>query len=207
MNMQTIQKQLLLSLLVGSSCITSYGSSILFFEEMIHEMDHFHEQMEKHFSQVRQEMKEQCSYLSSRTKDSPTLTMHQTDEHVEINCSSIALKDSNLEANWDQDTSELVIKAEGNKVSIQAVPRTARYTYLNVECQQRITKENDHKDGASQSRISNYAHIAQNFAGQLDLEHAHIEYEAESQNLKVTIPIQKKLLTKIPVTIKERSEK
>lgn len=202
--MRTLTVHLLLSLLVISSSM-AHGFNHSFFDEMFQEMDAFHERMEKHFSHMHHEMREYFNN-ASRSSQGASISLEKKDNHAEICFSHLDLKDKNLEAHYDQDTNALIIKANGFNVLIRAHTRD-HYTLLSTEYRQQIVKESDHKDAnASSIAVNSSAYAAETLAGQIELEHAHIDYESGLQQLKILVPFRKKTITKIPIHMKEPKE-
>lgn len=195
--MHTLNVHLLLSLLMISST-DMRGFPRSFLDEMMQEMDQFHERMEKHFSQIHQEMRDHFAHTSYKESE---ISILPKEDACEIIFSNITLKDKNLDAQFDQEKNNLMIKSDGYKASIYANHR-GRYTQLRVECRQHLIREPEHKEAQGHSINSSF-YTSEVIAGDIELEHAHIEYEAELHQLKISIPFRKKLLTKIPVNIKE----
>lgn len=200
--MLNLRKQLLLSLLLSSSMLTISPAHQSFFEEMMEEMDQFHELMEKRFAQVRQELRTSMRSL----KESPSISMKLKDAGIEITIPHIALKDRNFDAQFDQDNNLLTVSTPSGIVSIQSQPSNYNRTYITAQFKQKQEQEADTDKGTQALYMNYFAHASQTVAGEVEMQHPLIEYDAQTQELLIVLPQRKKIVTKIPVNFKEPKE-
>lgn len=195
--MQTIQKQLLLSLIISSNSLLTASPSIF---EKWEEMESFRQRMHKSMSDFRDEMRNSMQSL----KEVPSISMKMTNAGVQISIPHIGLKDRNFEAQFDQENNVLAISTPNGAISIQARTRSGKQTYISAilkhQEQQELEKDKGTNIFSSHSQVS---HIIE---GEIEMAQSEIEYDSQTQELIITIPQRKRLFTKIPVNFKEPKE-
>jgi hypothetical protein len=200
MNMQTIQKQLLLSFLIASSTTLLPANTTSIFDEMWQEMEQLHQRIEKRMSHMRNTM---CTY-GDQIKEASPISMKTTEAGLQISLPQIALKDRNFDAQFDQDSNTLTISTPSGTISILARMIAGKQTYISASRKQNEQTELD-KDKSS-STLYTHSQISQTFEGEIEMGQAAIEYESEMQELIITIPQRKRKTTKIPIHFKEPKE-
>ncbi|GMU18999.1 MAG: hypothetical protein AMXMBFR12_01910 [Candidatus Babeliales bacterium] len=197
--MRTLHLHLLLSFLMSSnSFIMSHPRSI-FKEmfEMLEEIEQVHEQMEKRFSQHYHE-------LGASSFSSKSISMKMKEETLEIAFAYNLPKDRNFDAQFDQERNVLNISTASGKVSIHAQQTPYKQTCITALFKYQEPQQVD-KDKMIGSLYS-HSEVTQTIEGEIELAHATIDYDIETQELIITIPQRKKVRTKIPVNFKEPKE-
>lgn len=197
--MQTIQKQLLLSLLISSSTTLLNANCASPSDEMWEEIEHFHQLIEKRMARMRQEMKTSMNPF----KEIPNISMKNIDTGVQISIPNILLKDRNFDAQFDQDNNLLVVSIPTGSISIQAGISNKK-TYLTTMLKLQDSKDLDKNQTAG--TIYSHSQVSQTINGEIEMGQAEIEYDSQSQELMITIPQRKRKMTKIPVHFKDPQE-
>lgn len=197
--MRTLHLHLLLSLLMSSNSLIMSHPRSIFKEmfEMLEEMEQLHEQMEKRFSREYQEL--EASSFSGKS-----ISMKMKEGVLEIAFAYNLPKDRNFDAQFDQERNVLNISTASGKVSIHAQQTPYKQTYITALFKHQEPQQID-KDKMIGSLYS-HSEVTQTIDGEIELEHATIEYDTETQELIIAIPQRKKVVTKIPVNFKEPKE-
>ncbi len=198
--MLVVNKQLLLSLLIGTSCIAAPKS---LFEEMIEEVNEIQARFERRMNRVHEEMKKAMDAPLNNGIDTPILAINENkmNNEVEITLHPLAIKEKSIDASMDHDTNAMIITTPSGSLHLQ----TNRHI-LYAGFTHQLKQELDQKGNKAQALMSSYSQNAKTLSSELALEESHIEYDQTAQKLMVSIPFRKKLVTKIPVTIKEVSK-
>ena len=198
--MLILKKQLLLSLLIGTSCAAAPKS---LFEEMIEEIDEMQMRFERRMNRMQEEMKKAFATPLNNGIDSPALTIIESKANncVEISIRPLDIKEKTFDASMDQDTNTMTISTPAGSLQIQ----TDRHL-ISVGFNHLMKQQQDQKNNKAQILISSYCQNAQRLSSEIALEESHIEYDQAMQKLVACIPLRKKPITKIPVIIREENK-
>lgn len=198
--MLSLNKQLLLSLLIGTSCAAAPKS---LFEEMIEEIDEMQMRFERRMNRMQEEMKKAFATPLNNGIDSPALTIIESKANncVEISIRPLDIKEKTFDASMDQDTNTMTISTPAGSLQIQ----TDRHL-ISVGFNHQVKQESDQKDHKPSFFVSSFSQNTKAISAELALEESRIEYDQATQKLTVTIPCRKKMITKIPVIIKEATK-
>ena len=198
--MLSLNKQLLLSLLIGTACAAAPKS---FFEEIINEIDEMQMRFEQRMNRMHEEMKMAFTAPPNNDINSPVLTIHENKANncLEISIYPLDIKEKTFDASLDQDTNSMIIATPAGSLQIQ----TDRHL-ISVGFNHQVKQESDQKDHKPSFFVSSFSQNTKAISAELALEESRIEYDQATQKLTVTIPCRKKMITKIPVIIKEATK-
>lgn len=191
--MNIFTRYFLIAALLGLGNNFSYSKSI--FEQMLNEM----EQMEHYFDQQRVRMHEQLKNFCSR-ESAISMSENKATNSFEIIVSPLVLKEKTMDAMIDKEANTVTLTFEQGNLNLKAFENQMRVQYTNYN-----KNENTKENSAS---VESSMHMIQTLPGKLKLEDVAIEYNTEAQRLLISLPFAKRIVTKIPVTIKtsEKSE-
>lgn len=198
--MLSLNKQLLLSLLIGTACAAAPKS---FFEEILNEIDEMQMRFEQRMNRMHEEMKKAFTAPPNNDINSPVLTIHENKANncLEISIYPLDIKEKTFDASMDQDTNTMTISTPVGSLQIQ----TDRHL-ISVGFNHLMKQQQDQKNNKAQILISSYCQNAQRLSSEIALEESHIEYDQAMQKLVACIPLRKKPITKIPVIIREENK-
>ena len=198
--MTIFNQQLLLSLLIGTTCIAAPRN---LFEEMIEEMNDLQARFERRMNRFHEEMKKAFDAPLNNGIDSPTISIseNKTNNCIEVTVHPLATKEKVFDATMDQDSNSMTISTPLGSILIQT-----NHHLISVGFNHQTKQEQNQKGNKAQIMMSSYSQNARTLTGEVTLEEAHIEYDTAGQKLIISIPFFKKSITKIPVTIKEAAK-
>ncbi len=198
--MSIINKHLLLSLLIGSSCAAAPQS---LFEEMIEEINEMQARFERRMNRIHEEMKRSVAAPLNNGLDSPILSIseNKTNNCVEIILHPLIIKEKSFDATLDQENNSMTIATPAGSLHVQT-----DHHLISIGFNHQIKQEQDQKGNKSHITMNSYSQNTKTISAELALEESHIEYDQAAQKLVVSIPFRKKVVTKIPVTIKEAAK-
>lgn len=193
------QKQFVLSLILSTSGLFVPIHSQTLFDEMIVEMNEMQARFERRFNRINEEMKK-GAYGVDPAIESPKLSIaeNKNTNTIDVVIAPLSIKEKTFDATMDQDSNSLQLNTPAGTVTLQ-VDRHL----LSVGFTHQIKHESDQKNGKQHIAMSSYNQAAKKVSAELALEESQIEYDSSSQKLTISIPLRKKTLTKIPVTVKE----
>jgi hypothetical protein len=199
--MRIFNQHLLLSLLIGTSCTAAQAN---LFEEMLEEMNEMHVRFEQHMSQFHEQMKKAFVVPMSNGISSPSLIISENKDNncVEVILHPMVVKEKIFDATMDEDTNSMTVSTPIGSVFIQTDDNL-----ICVEFNHNIKQEQDEEGNTAHIMMSSYYQNTAVVSAELALEQSHIEYDETTQKLVISIPFKKKVVTKIPVTIKETESK
>lgn len=197
MNMRYSKKQLLLSVLIGTSCIATPKT---LFEEMIEEMNEMEARFERRMNRFHEEIKRAFSAPLNNGLDAPgvAITENKTQNCVEIVVSPLSIQEKSFDATMDQEANSMVINTPAGSLHVQS-----NRHLISVGFNHQIKQESDTKGVKNQNMFSSFSNQTKTISAEIALEESHIEYDQAAQKLAISIPFRKKVLTKIPVCVKE----
>lgn len=195
--MRYSKKQLLLSVLIGTSCIATPKT---LFEEMIEEMNEMEARFERRMNRFHEEIKRAFSAPLNNGVDAPGLSISENklQNCVEIMLSPLSIQDKSVDATMDQDTNSMIINTPAGNLHIQS-----NRHLISVGFNHQVKQENDSKGAKHQNIFSSFSNQTKTLSAEIALEESHIEYDQATQKLAISIPFRKKMFTKIPISIKE----
>jgi|GEM_PF-2636188 hypothetical protein len=199
--MRVTSKQLMLSVAYSLALVATSISAKTLFDEMIEEMHEMQALFERRLNLINEHIKNGFSYHLDPTVETATITIseNKTTNCMDIVVSPISFTDKTIEATMEQDTNMLTVTTPEGTLTIQVDSRL-----ISAQFNQRLKQEFDSKNGAKQqvsmSSLSQSAHYVNH---DMALEESRIEYDQTEKKLTVSVPVRKKALTKIPVTVKE----
>lgn len=190
-------KQLLLSLLIGTACAAAPKT---LFHQILEEMYEIHSSVERHISQVQEEIKKSLAKNQSQIVESPLpiITENKATHCLEISLCPLAVKEKTFDASIDQDDKSMIITTPVGALHIQTSP-----TMVSVGFNYKVTQEYEQNGSKAHMITNNYHQNAKALSAELAMEETHIEYNQIDQKLTAFIPYRKKALLKIPVIIKD----
>lgn len=193
-----IKKQLL-SLLLSNFIIISSMHGKTLFDEMIEEMNEMQSRFERKFARLQEETKKGFgSYQLAAQSATISINENKTNNSVEVLIDPLDIKEKKFEATMDQESNTLTIMTPAGSAIVQ-VDRH----FMSVSFNHQIKQESDEKNGKHQVMFNSYAQMAKTVSADIALEQAVIEYDQAEKKLVISIPLRKKPMTKIPVSIKE----
>lgn len=191
------KKQLLLSLLIGTTCVATPKS---LFEEMIEEVNEMEMRFERRMNRIHEEMKKAFSAPLNNDSENTSLSISENKDAncLEIIINPLIVKEKNFDAHLDQETGKMAISTPAGSIYIQ----TNRH-FISAGFNHHSKQDTDLKDAKNTITLSSYIQNAKTLHTEIALEETQIEYDQDSKKLVISIPFRKKVFTKIPVTIKE----
>lgn len=193
-------KKLVLSLLLAP--IFSLPAKTLF-DQIIDEMNEMQSRFEKRLNRLNEEIKKTTLGSFDMGFETTVITIEESKNSntVDITIAPLAMQEKTFDATIDQNSNTLTITTSVGTITVQA----ERYL-LSVECHHQIKQESDKKNGKPNITMSSFSQAARTVNGEMALEETHIAYDTETQKLTISIPLRKKMLTKIPVTVTENQK-
>lgn len=199
--MLLLKKLFILSILLGSSSLMA--KSLL--DEMIDEMNEVQTRFERRFNKLNEELKKSSmSYNLTAETANIAITENKATGTVDVVIAPLAINQPTFDASMNQDANALnVTTPSGN-----AIIHVDRH-FISVNFNHQLKQEQDAPNGKGKQQVmmSSYSQSAKTVSAEVDLEDARIEYDQVAQKLTISIPLRKKVVTKIPVTVKEKADK
>jgi hypothetical protein len=198
------KKPLVLSIFLGTLIpITITAKSLL--DEMIDEMNEVQARFERRFNRLTEELKKgSMAYNLSTETASISISENKTTAMVDVIIAPLAITQPTFDATMDQDTNTLNVTTPAGNANIHI-----NRHFISANFNHQIVQEQENKNGKGKHQVtmSNYSQSAKTVSSEMNLDEAHIEYDQAAQRLTISIPLRKKQTTKIPVSIKEKSDK
>ncbi len=198
--MRITSKQLMLSVFYSLALVTSSLCAKTLFDEMIEEINEMQALFERRLNRINEHIKSGFPHHTDLV-ESATIHMseNKTTNGMDVVVSPLLFTDKIVEATMEQDANILTVTTPAGTLTIQVDRRL-----ISAQFNQRLKQEVDSKNGAKQqfslSSLSQSAHYVDH---EMALEESRIEYDQTEKKLTVSIPVRKKAITKIPVTVKE----
>lgn len=196
------KKTLVLSVLLGAPLSLSSKSLI---DEMIDEMNEVQARFERRFNRLNEELKKgSMAYTLSTETASISIAENKATSMIDITIAPLSIAQPTFDATIDQDTNTLAVTTPAGNANIH-IDRH----FISANFNHQIVQEQENKNGKGKQQItmSNYSQSAKTVSAEMNLEEAHIEYDQAGQKLTISVPLRKKPTTKIPVSIKEKTDK
>lgn len=196
------KKMLVLFILLGAP-LSVYSKSLL--DEMIEEMNEVQARFERRFNRLNEELKKgSMAYTLTSETASMSIAENKTTGMVDVIIAPLAIAQPTFDAQMDQDANTLSVVTPAGNAHIQV-----NRHLISANFNHQFTQEQENKNGKGKHQImmSNYSQSAKTVSSEMNLEEAHIEYDQAGQKLTISVPFRKKQTTKIPVSIKEKSDK
>jgi|ERR1700733_2082740 len=129
-----------------------------------------------------------------------TITENKNAQKVDVIIAPLAIAEPIFEASFDHDRNALEVQTPAGKIMLQT-----EHHMVFASFDHQVQKEQ--ADGKSKVMMSSYNQTVTKVNNEIALEEAAIEYDQETKKLTVSVPIRKKVTTKIPVTVKEIAKK
>lgn len=196
-------RKMVLSLLLLAPFYFSNSIAHSFFEEIVREMDEFEQRLVRRINRMNEETKKGfANYDFAMEMASITINDNKKNNSVDIVISPLAIQEKTFDATMDQDTHTLTVTTPVGIAIIQVDRHVVSVTF-----NQQIKQDTHQKHGKQQVVMSSYNQTAKTVSEEMLLEEAKIEYDQVSQKLVLSLPLRKKVFTKIPVMIKENNAK
>lgn len=174
-------------------------------DEMIEEMNEVQARFERRFNRINEELKKgSMTYTLSTETAGISIAENKTIGMVEVVIAPLSIANPTFDAQMDQDSNTLSVTTPAGNANIQV-----NRHFISANFNHQFTQEQENKNGKSKHQImmSNYSQTAKTVSSEMNLEEAHIEYDQTGQKLTISVPLRKKQTTKIPVNIKEKTDK
>ncbi len=196
------KKMLVLFILLGAPLSVCSKS---LFDEMIEEMNEVQARFERRFNRLNEELKKgSIAYTLTTETANISITENKTIGMVDVTITPLVIANPTFDATMDQDTNTLAVVTPAGNANIHI-----NRHFISANFNHQFTQEQENKNGKGKHQImmSNYSQTAKTVSSEMNLEEAHIEYDQAGQKLTISVPLRKKQTTKIPVSIKEKSDK
>lgn len=196
------KKTLVLSVLLGAPLSISSKSLL---DEMIDEMNEVQARFERRFNRLNEELKKgSMAYTLSTETAGISITENKAAAMVDVIIAPLAISQPTFDATMDQDANTLTVITPAGNANVH-IDRH----FISANFNHQIVQEQENKNGKNKHQImmSNYSQSAKTVSAEMNLDEAHIEYDQAGQKLTISVPLRKKQTTKIPVNIKEKSDK
>lgn len=177
--------------LLATSPFTTYKQQLDQLETKFDQCFHQCNQINKNMWKGLDVAMEQTSIDIKESKETNT---------VDIIIAPLTIKEKTFSAQFDEDKNMLELNTPAGKVMLQVERHM-----LSVSFDHQV--EAEQKDNKAHVIMSSYNQSTARVSNEMFLDQTAIEYDETTKKLIATIPFRKKIVTKIPVTIKETSKK